>query len=76
MLFYQENFVIKNMTEELNKKLETIIDLLNKILDKQNSVISFGNYEKIKSSFKESNFPTPWNSSYIKPNKEEDELYD
>lgn len=75
------------MTEDINKKLDTIVELLNKIIEKQSSTISFGNYGNYKTSTidaigkeynpsKESNFPTPWNSPNIKPNKLEDELYD
>ena len=71
------------MSEDINKKLDTILELLNKILEKQNATVSFGNLTSYTNAFgkeyninKENNFPTPWNDLYNKPTKPEDELYD
>jgi hypothetical protein len=76
MLYCRENFIIKNMNEDINNKLDKIIELLNKVLEKQTATISYGNmYNSINAVGKEHNFPTPWNTPY-KATKPKDELYD
>ena len=68
MLFYQESFINKNMND-INEKLDTIIDFLNKVLEKQTSTVSFGNFSSnstnlIGKAYKPNtkfNFPKPCN---------------
>lgn len=60
------------MDTQINEKLDTIIDLLNKVLEKQHSTISFGNYSTTNAIGKEHNFPTPWNTPYKAVNPQDE----
>ena len=65
------------MDKNINEKLDKILDLLNKILEKQNSTVSYASTfpPPTNAIGKEHFFPTPWNTPY-KAAKPEDELYD
>jgi hypothetical protein len=60
------------MDKHIKERLDKIIDLLNKILEKQNSTVSYTTtFPPTNAVGKEYVFPTPWNTPYKAVNPED-----